>query len=409
MTRPGERQRGKRLLVVGAGAYQHYIYETARNFGIWVCSVDANPNSPMFARSDDYRVIDFSDHRSVVSYAESQGVDAVATINIDQGMVSVAKIQEGLGVPFKDLDSIRAATRKDLMRCVWKEAGISQPRFWVFSEGEKQEIIDWAVNQEGDLIIKPVDNAAKRGVARLVGGREALRVVVDEAFSESKSKMVIVEEMIEGTLVFAATYLDAKGIGRVFLIRQDLGENFVQMAFDAPFTFGSEVDKRVMDEAVRAARCFGPGPYHTEVIVTSDGIPYLVETSPRVSYATVALSRLVDGFDPVLQVLQEAFQEEFDVGEAAPHNAHACLQHLCPKAGSVVRAREIWEVCDENLYEVVPLVPDGHVVKPFRTNADRVFYYTAFADSSKGLQEVRGRFSEYFMRRCFVPAAEGAI
>ncbi len=391
----------RRLLIVGASAYQHYIYAVARDLGLEIYSVDGDPNAPMFARSDKYAPIDFADTKAVARFAKENSIQAVATINIDQGMNSVCAIQAAVGQRHLESEAVLSATRKDLMRKVWAQAGVTQPNFWVFSVETRADIHDLLADYDGDLIIKPVDNSAKRGISVLTGDRESVDEAVDQAFSASKEGLVIVEELIDGDLVFAATYVRGDE-PYVRLMKQSFNSNLVQVRFDAPFTKGESTDALAVEVAVKSATVFGEGPFHTEMIISRSGVPYLVETSPRVSYATIALSRLVDGFDPVTQILSEAFEEEFSF-DACQGGASASLVHLEPRPGTAIQPlSQDWVRGLDGIYEVVPVAPAGHVVGPFRTNVDRVMYFVAYGTTASDVEQTSSRVSGQLLDRCFV-------
>lgn len=392
----------KRLMIVGASAYQHYIYTTARQLGLWVCAVDGDPDAPLFKVCDDYRPIDFSNVDAVVAYARECKVDAVATVNLDQGMNAVAAIRNCLGLAPLDAVSVLAGTRKDLMRKAWREAGVRQPDFWVFDEHEQQDVLRLTRELGRKLIIKPVDNAAKRGIGVLQGSQESLERIVTAAFAHSKSRKVIVETFVDGTLIFAPTYLSRDGV-KVCIMRQTATQKFVQVRFDAPFSFGARTDALVRHEAKKAAACFGSGPFHTEAIVDHEGMPWFVETSPRVSYATVSLSRLVDGFDPVLAVLQEALRQQLEPPMPQARTPYAILSHLQPPQGSVFRRAGLRDRLPDGVHEIVPVVPDGHVVRPFATNAERVLYFTVHADTRAKAEALRDHVEQQLLHDCFSP------
>lgn len=386
-----------KLLIIGASAYQHYIYKVAKENNIWIGSVDGDAKAPMFSKADKYWNIDFSDTEAVIDVAKSEGFDAVATINIDQGMQHVEKIKKGLGLPHTDHETIVSATRKDLMRKVWSENGINQPEYFVFEEQNKEEI-NSLVDSSKKFIIKPVDNAAKRGISLLDGTTKDLKSKIDLAFKYSKIKKVIVEEFIEGNLIFAATYIK-KNKSVITLMHQKINDSLVQLQFDAPIIFDEEVENKIKDEANNAAKCFGKGPFHTEIIIDKNGIPFLVETSPRISYATVSLSRLTAGFDPVTQLLTDSCPFPIDKVQYND-DYHATLKHITPPVGSVFNKTKINAITNANLYEIIPVVKDQHIVKKLKTNEQRVLYFTTFGED-KGIVKTNSEIIASQLLKCF--------
>lgn len=372
-------------MIVGASALQRYIYDAARNAGIRVCCVDGNKRAPMLTKADDHRVIDFRDVGAVVRYAREMSVDAVATINLDQGMNDVARIAVELDLPGPDPAKVLVCTRKDLMRDHWARVGLSQPRYRVFAATQRSAAAEFLARSKRS-IVKPVDAAAKRGIS-IWPANASPKTVVDKALVASRVGRLIIEEFIDGVLIFAATYVPADGSGATVQIMRQTVAGLVQVQFDAPHTFGDQIDARIRETARHAVADLGTGPFHTEMIIDGAGDPYLVETSPRVSYATVALSRLSGGFDPVAAVVNDATESSL-LPVKTTKRLYARLEHLTPKPGSLFRDHRRTGPPSGGPYEVVALVEAGHCVQPLRTNDDRVMYFTV---AGRDVEEVEAR------------------
>lgn len=381
----------KKLLIIGASQYQHYIYSAARELGLEIISVDKNPIAPMFKHSDKYKVIDIFDVERIVEFANKERVDAVASINIDQGMLSVVKVQEKLGFEHKSYTEILSTTRKDRMRDIWAENNISNPEYKVFSGMEKSRIFDFIMDSNKEWIIKPTDNSAKRGIHKI--NKEKINKVwfqINDAIHNAKNNLVIIEEFIEGDLYFAPTYIHKNGEVNISLIKQHYNENFVQLRFDAPVTLDHDVIELIKNEAVNAVKCFGPGPYHTEIILSNlDKKPYIIETSPRISYSTIALSNIVEGFDPVLALLSEALHDSKLINYKSIKKANfASLVHLQPKPGTIFNGLDgNLKINQESIHEVCPVIKPGHVVQEMNTNVDRVLYFVITGNDTNKINE----------------------
>lgn len=395
-----------RLLIIGAGPYQQYIYDRAKDLGFTIFSVDGNPDAPMFAKSDHFQVIDIYDKEAVVEYARKSKVDVVGTINIDQPMSVVSQIQKELGLPHKETSDVIASTRKDLMRLKWRAIGLNNPQFWIFDKDDIDDVSSVAVDSEIPLIIKPVDNAAKRGISKL-NLREPISMVKDKinyAFENSKTNKIILEEYIEGDLFFVPTYIKNDGDAITTLIKQSVNENFVQVKYDAPVEIGLTEQNSIIDQAIKAANCFGVGPYHTEILYSwKDNKPYLVETSPRISYATVALTRLIEKFDPVTQLLSDLSGVPFDPSYPSHVDVkYASLVHLQPQPGK--RFTGIPNNIDHKIvgvYEIAAAVPKNHIVQPLKTNVERVMYFVSYSKEKLELAKRVEETERYLTENCF--------
>lgn len=396
------RSESPKLLIVGASVYQHHIYHTAQALGFEIYAIDQNPDAKMLSVADDYRVIDIYDVDQAVEYAETVGIDAVATVNLDQGMRAVTQIQSKLGLPHKELDKVIESTRKDLMRKAWSEVGLNNPTHQIFDGEEIAEAVEYAEEATDKLIVKPVDNAAKRGISRISPDDNAVAEKLTNAFNASEINRVIIEEFIDGDLYFVPTYVHEGGDITTSVISQQITDELVQVRYDGPPEIGKDAKKSIVEVAETAAACFGPGPYHTEIIFSPERGPFLVETSPRISYATVAITRLVDGFDPVSTLLDDCTPDLEVSSIEYPEALHATLQHLEPPSGSTYQnppPRKLQE--DEQVYEVVPLVETGEQVSQFETNDDRVLYVVVFGDGRDTVDRKLTSVKTTLMGACF--------
>lgn len=393
-----------RLLIIGASSYQHYLYEAALNNGIEVYAVDRDPDAPMFKKAMGFKPIDIFDIDGVVEYAKEIKVDAVTTINIDQGMLAVSEIQRRLGFPYKSADLIKRCIRKDLMRDQWELDKVNNPVYMVFTEQDINKAIEYIKNADFSVIVKPVDNAAKRGVHRVSPTDSDILERIKDAYKNSKLGRIIIEEYIDGELYFVPTYIKSDNEIITSLIKQKYNKNHVQIQYDAPVEIERSAKEEIVKQAIRAVKKFGKGPYHTEVIYSKKRGAVLVETSPRISYATVSLTKLVEGFDPVAQLLNDC-NDNLNINafsEASKDYRSARLTHIQPNPGLVYNG-EMDEYTDvsRGIYEVKSVVKKGHVVNDFRTNSDRVMYFICYSNSNGDLHRISQEFEAELINKCF--------
>ncbi len=350
--------------------------------GFEIFSVDRDPFAPMFSLSDNYRAIDIFDIDEVVGYAIRAGIDFVTTYNIDQGMWAVSEIQKKLKMPFIPFNIIDVTTKKDLMRMRWHEMGINIPDFYSFENGKIEDAIRLVGQSKKNWIVKPVDNAAKRGISKIVPKDPNSLEKIIEAYDSSAQKRIILEEEIFGDLYFVPTFIFPSGEVNTAIIAQQFNENFVQLQFDSHVNLSPSEQEEIRAEAVKAVKPFGAGAYHTEVIYSKEKGCVLIETSPRVSYATVAISRIANGFDPIERLLSLASGTRY-FGFFTKHiKAYVRLVHYVPVANAVFNG-DISDISDiEGVDEVTPVVKPGHTFKGMRDNSDRVLYYVISSNES---------------------------
>ena len=128
----------------------------------------------------------------------------------------------------------------------------------------------------------------------------------------------------------------------------------------------------------------------------------LVETSPRVSYATVALTRLINNFDPVAAIINDACDLNLNTAFLQNNAKTAILEHVIPNKGSRFIGLNQNEFEHKGIYEVTPVVEKGHITNEFKTNADRVLYFVTYANSNKELTEITKNLKTRLIKECFI-------
>ena len=81
--------------------------------------------------------------------------------------------------------------------------------------------------------------------------------------------------------------------------------------------------------------------------------------------------------------------------------SYATLKHVVPVPGSVFKSKSIDVLKKENIYEIVSLVEDGHKVKCFTTNEDRVVYFTAVGNDSTHVEKICSATEAQILKYCF--------
>lgn len=190
------------ILILGAGVMQRPAIQTAKNLGLRVFVVDANPSAPCVGEADVFEPIDLKDFEGIARYAlnlkESAGLKAVFTAGTDFS-ASVAYASEKCGFPTHSFAAAKNATNKALMRQCFMNAGVPSPRFLEIKKHSLKETLSpqFLESLVYPQVVKPVDNMGARG-CRMVRNEEELFSALASAFEFSRSETAILEEFIEG-------------------------------------------------------------------------------------------------------------------------------------------------------------------------------------------------------------------
>ena len=186
----------KTLLFVGGGHHQRRGILRAKELGHRVVAVDAREDAPGMLAADVAEPVDFRDVDSVIEVARRHGVEGAMTVSADRAVPVVAAVAETLGLPGIGTDVARAMTNKLVMRRLFAEHDVPQPRFApVDSRNGAPRAAAETVGFPA--VLKPANSGGQRGLYRLESA-EDLDERLPAALAESPTGEAILEEFADG-------------------------------------------------------------------------------------------------------------------------------------------------------------------------------------------------------------------
>ena len=300
----------KKMMILGASALQVPAIKKAKEMGYEVISVDYDPEAVGFELADVKLVVSTLDQEEVLRQARIYEPDVVITSTSDGPVRTAAYVNEQLGKrPDLSYEDSLCATIKSHMRERLKECRVPIPQYFIV---ENQVEFMEAVNGiQGDMIVKPADNAGSRGVVLVkkdvVSSKtlpEDITSVYEYSKSNSRNGVVMVEEFMEGDEV-SVEAMTVNGETTIITITDKLTTPppyFVELGHAEPSRHPMKLQesiKEVAKQAVAAIRLQN-GPSHTEIKLTKDG-PKIVELAARLGgdFITSKLVPLSTGVDMV--------------------------------------------------------------------------------------------------------------
>lgn len=276
----------KKLLLLGGSRYLIPVIKKAQELGVYVITCDYLPDNIGHQYSNEYHNVSIVDREAVLILAKSLKIDGVLSFATDPGVVTAAYIAEEMEIPGCPLKSVEILQNKDLFRNFLKGNGFQVPRAEVCETLELAMII--AHEMDFPIMVKPTDSAGSKGVSRVNVLAEIERAYL-YAKKYSRTGKVILEEFIaqEGF----ASGSDCFSVGNELVFSsfdcQYFDENAKNPYTPAAHRWPSDMPISVQDElAVELQRLIrllhlGTSIYNIETRLGKDGIPYIMEVSPR--------------------------------------------------------------------------------------------------------------------------------
>ena len=300
----------KKMMILGASALQVPAIKKAKEMGYEIILVDYDPDAVGFELADVKLVVSTLDQEEVLKQARIYKPDVVITSTSDGPVRTAAYVNEKLGKqPDLSYEDSLCATIKSYMRERLKECHVPIPQYFVVSN--EKEFQNAVQALQGDMIVKPADNAGSRGVVLIKKDAESRKTqpedtlaVYEYSKSNSRNGVVMVEEFMEGEEV-SVEAMTVNGETTVVTITDKLTTPppyFVELGHTEPSRHPAKLQEQIREitkQAVAAIRLQN-GPSHTEVKLTKNG-PKIVELAARLGgdFITSRLVPLSTGVDMV--------------------------------------------------------------------------------------------------------------
>jgi biotin carboxylase len=396
----GNPEAPKRLLVLGAGAGQLGLLEAARERNLFVVAVDRNPAAPGFRFADRRAIISVEDEPQIDRLAVAERVDGIVAPGIDWPVAIAARIAERLALPHPiDPATAVLATSKLRQREQFAASGVPHPRHIVCST--PAEAREAASGFGYPCVVKAPDRQGQKGLV-LVRRKRQLDEAFELALGESRSSVVLVEELVPGREVT----VNAFSVGGRFTpltvtdrVVADPPAFGVALAHVWPSSLEPADVGAAVDAARDAASALGiqEGPTYTQVVVGERGA-HVVELAARVGGGHDAeLCEAVLGVDLNGLALAAALGEPVDDEQLRPvqQAGGGCTRFLVPEPGTLVEVEGVDHACAvEGVHWVRIYQEPGAVLGPLRRGSDRVGAVLAIGSSREQAVASAGRAAD---------------
>lgn len=322
-----------------------------RDSGLYTRYAPSAEGHPVLLNADEVITVETNDFDQLMGRAielhRIKPFDGVLT-TCDYYLATVAAVARRLGLPGVSPESMRVATRKDLVREACRRAGLPGPAFGAVRSLE--EARRFAQENDFPLVVKPVDLCASEGVL-LVRTWDELQEAFARAVGDARNSrqqlragLVLLEKPIPGE-EFCVEAVAGKGRVRILGISGKTLSSpprFLELGSHVPADLPTE-ERRALDSFVSAtlvAIGYTHGLAHVEVRRTPQGFQ-LIEVNPRLGGDYLfELYAHVSGLDlPGLFIDLALGRDPVDISLAQDRGS-AALECLLPPRAGTVRAVE---------------------------------------------------------------------
>ncbi|MFD8781608.1 pyridoxal-phosphate dependent enzyme [Kitasatospora sp. NPDC059599] len=303
----------------------------------------------------------------------------------------VARAAAALGTPGNPAEAMTRCRNKALTRTALHEAGVTQPRFAVVTDPDRDAVAAAVAAVGLPCVVKPVGESGSQSVLWCEDAGTAtahaldLLAVTHNVRGQRTPGAVLVEQYVDGP-EFSAEMFGVDGEARCVGVTQRTVSplpHFVETGHLFPADIDDALAERIADTARQALKAVGfeRGPAHVELRLTADG-PAVIEINGRLAGGMIPeLIRPATGIDLLEQQIRAAAGLPLDL--SAAHDRRAGLRFLtAPRPGRLTGVTGVGQA------ERVPGVErvlvsgtPGREVRPPRSAYDRLGHVIAVGAS----------------------------
>jgi biotin carboxylase len=368
------RKARRRLIVLGAGAFQAPAIRKAAAMGCHVISVDNVPDNPGHAFAHESVHCSTVDRVAVAEICRRLQADGICTFASDVALPSVGLACDAGSLPGVSERVADVMTNKQRFREFQKKHNIPAP---AFAAGDALSGI-WARLQtlRYPVMFKPVDSSGSRGVSRLdFSERGAAEAAFQHAASFSRTATVCVEEWLPGTEVGGDGFMEA---GRLVfaVVSEKHMRGYAVTGHRLPASLSASAQAAVKQEVERCCRELGyrDGPVNFDVIVGAD-VPWVLELSARTGGNGIpAIIGRATGVDLEEQAIRFALGERLEWADGGAAQACGSFVFGSERDGILrqVRDRDALRQEVPEVFELFLARRPGDRVLPFTHNGNLI-------------------------------------
>lgn len=302
----------KKLAILGASEPHLPLYLKAREMGLETYCIAWSKGAYCKDYADHFCDISIVDYQAVAEMCQQEKIDGAVANALELAVPTLAYLHEKCGFNGNSIQtSIWSTNKSEMRKRVLDTHACPQPEFMIVGPDDFPSINYYPV------IVKPSDSSASRGIT-VVESPDELVYAVNRARENSKSKVIMVEQIIQGEEVSVES-ISYKGKHYLLTItdKETTGAPyFVEIAHHQPSSLSSAIQDKIAryNTSLLDALQIDNSASHAEFKIDQYGEVYLMEVGARggggcISYKLVELSTGYDYIKGMIQVALSEFEE----------------------------------------------------------------------------------------------------
>lgn len=367
----------ERLLVLNGSFCEVPLIQEAKKMGYYVITTGNAPHLVGHTYSDEYIPADYSDKELILQIVKEHNIDRVISCANDFGALTAAYVAEKMGWGGHDsFETCETLHHKDKFKQFIYEHNFPSPRSFAFDNEEDARA--HVQNVEYPIIVKANDLTGGKGILKATNLEEAY-YAIDNAFTRSRDKRVVIEPFIEGTQHTLVTFLvNKKVVASSSCNCYSLVNPYLIQAETFPAD-DIDVIKPILVDVIEDM---------AETLQLSDGIialqymkkdnkPYIIETMRRpFGNQFLTLVELTSGFPwHKAQIMAETGKDCSGLVAKEPEMKYCGHHGIMATRNGVVKGYHIPESIEKHIFKKIEMWQPGGSINDYMNERVAYIYY----------------------------------
>lgn len=304
----------KKILVLGVGNAQVDFIRLCKKTGYTVYSCSYRNEGRGIPESDSFDLINITDVEQVKKHVIKNSIDVIYSVGSDIAMQTISQVSSDLKKKcFVGINTAITCNNKVKLRDALREVSTCKYSIKYSVLYNSEDLAKWEIFP---AIVKPSNSQGQRGISK-VKNHEELKKALSIAIENSQNQAAIVEEYVDGFEISVNSYMVAGSTKFIFIAERIIFDDYpggiikshrfpVSKFFDE-----NEVKKLVQETAIHLE--IEDGPIYFQIKINSDGIPKIIEVTPRFDGCHLwRLIKMLNGPDLLHLTLSHLFGEVLD-------------------------------------------------------------------------------------------------
>jgi biotin carboxylase len=368
----------KKMLIPNGSFHDIPLIKEAKEMGYYVITSGAAPGQIGHQYADEYIYGDFSDKELMLKIAQENHIDAICSNCNDFGYLSACYVAEQMGLPgHESYDNAVILHHKNKFKELSKRLNLSSPLAESFNDLEIAR--KWLVNAEYPIIVKPTDLGAGQGIRRADTEADAEKAI-EEAFSKSKSKEIVIEPFVEGTSHSFNAFIVNRKVASYYSDNEYMKYSKYRVSTSAsPATGIEKVEKLLAEQTETVAKelKLTDGLVHSQYIMDTDGRPHILEITRRMSGDWYPYPEMkATGIDWVNYIVKaQCGMDCSDFPKNVKQHGHTGRHCLNGNRTGIVKKIDIKEDFKKHIYDSVMWLGDGFEINDIEKDYPGIVFF----------------------------------